>query len=69
MYKIAQAYALLNEKNSAVRMLERSVNGGFVCYPYLKDDPLLANIQGDPRYIQILESARKSHQEFTRAFA
>jgi DNA-binding winged helix-turn-helix (wHTH) protein/TolB-like protein/Flp pilus assembly protein TadD len=68
MYKLAQAYALLNDKPAAVRMLDQSVKGGFFCYPYLKDDPLLASVHDDPQYLQILESARRSHEEFTRAF-
>jgi len=68
MYKLAQAYALLNDKPAAVRMLDQSVKGGFFCYPYLKDDPLLAGVRDDPQYLQILESARRSHEDFTRAF-
>jgi hypothetical protein len=69
MYKIAQAYALLNDQPSAVRVLEQSVKSGFFCYPYLKNDPLLASLHDNPQYQQILESARKSHEEFSRSFS
>ncbi len=68
MYKMAQAYALLNDKAAAIRMLEQSVNGGFFCYPYFKDDPLFALIRNEARYQQVLESARRSHEEFLKAF-
>ena len=68
MYKIAQAYAVLGDKASAVRMLSQSIKGGFFCYPYIKDDPLLANIHGEAEYAALLESARKSHEEFKSRF-
>jgi DNA-binding winged helix-turn-helix (wHTH) protein/TolB-like protein/Tfp pilus assembly protein PilF len=68
MYKIAQAYALLGDKPAAIRMLSRSINGGFFCYPYIKDDPLLDNLRQDGEYAALLGSARKSHDEFKSRF-
>jgi hypothetical protein len=44
------------------------VEGGFFCYPYLRDDPLLADLRGEPAYAALLESARKSHEEFRSRF-
>src|SRR5205807_5194301 len=35
IYKIAQAYAELGDKGSALRVLRRSIEGGFFPYPYL----------------------------------
>ncbi|HXG65234.1 MAG TPA: TRAP transporter TatT component family protein, partial [Blastocatellia bacterium] len=34
IYKVAQAYAALGDKASALRVLRRSIEGGFFCYPY-----------------------------------
>lgn len=68
MYKIAQCYALLGDKPSALRMLRRAVEGGFFCHPYLRDDPLLAPVRGEPEYAALLESARASHEEFEGRF-
>jgi hypothetical protein len=32
--------------------------GGFFCYPYVRDDPLLAGLRGEPEDAVLLESAR-----------
>ena len=68
MYKIAQAYAIMGDKSSAIRMLSRSVTGGFFCYPYIKDDPLIENLHHEAEYATLLDSARKSHEDFKRRF-
>lgn len=68
MYKIAQAYALLGDKSSALRMLRQSINGGFFCYPYIKGDPLLESVRDQPDFANLLETARKSHEEFKTRF-
>ena len=44
-YKIAQAYAVLADKSSALRALRMSVEGGFFSYPYIDKDPLLNDLQ------------------------
>lgn len=67
-YKIAQAYAVLGDKASALRILQRSVEGGFFPYTYLAADPLLQSLHGDPAYARILERARRRHEEFQRIF-
>ncbi|HSP61378.1 MAG TPA: winged helix-turn-helix domain-containing protein, partial [Pyrinomonadaceae bacterium] len=68
MYKIAQAYAVLGDKSSAFRMLSRSIKGGFFCYPYIKDDPFLDNLRPEAEYADLLDSARKSHEDFKSRF-
>jgi len=68
MYKIAQAYALLGDKPAALRMLSQSIKGGFFCYPYIKDDPLLTSIRDQREYEATLESARKAHEDFKSRF-
>ncbi len=68
MYKIAQAYAVMGDKSSAIRMLSRSITGGFFCYPYIKDDPLLDNLRKEGGYVALLGSARKSHEDFKSRF-
>jgi DNA-binding winged helix-turn-helix (wHTH) protein/TolB-like protein/tetratricopeptide (TPR) repeat protein len=68
MYKIAQAYALLGEPAAALRMLSQSIEGGFFCYPYIKDDPLLSNIRARAEFSGLLESARNAHEEFRNRF-
>lgn len=68
VYKIAQAYAVLQDKASALRTLRTSVESGFFSYPYLKSDPLLNGLREDPEFRRILEAARQRHQAFKTKF-
>ncbi len=68
MYKIAQGYAILGDRSSALRMLRRSIEGGFFCYPYIKDDRLLATLRDQGEYATLLAAARNSHDEFKKRF-
>ncbi len=68
VYKVAQAYAVLQDKVSALRALRRSVESGFFCYPYLSADPLLNGLRDDPEFGRILEAARQRHQAFKTRF-
>jgi DNA-binding winged helix-turn-helix (wHTH) protein/TolB-like protein len=67
-YKIAQAYAVLGDKSSAIRALRMSVQSGFFCYPYLSRDPLLNDVRGEPEFEQILGVARQRHEAFKNSF-
>jgi len=49
-------------------MLSQSVKGGFFCYPYIKDDPLLNSIRDRKEFAELLESARKAHEDFKSHF-
>jgi DNA-binding winged helix-turn-helix (wHTH) protein/TolB-like protein len=67
-YKIAQAYAVLGDKISAMRTLRMSVESGFFSYPYLFRDPLLSDLRREPQSDQILNKARQRHEAFKSAF-
>jgi hypothetical protein len=41
IYKIAQAYAQLGDKQSALRLLRRSIELNFYPYAYFASDPLM----------------------------
>ena len=68
VYKIAQAYAALGDRRAAVRLLRDAVDGGFFCYPYFLNDPILENIRAEPEYAALMEVTRKRHEEFKREF-
>ena len=68
IYKTAQAYALLGDKNSALRVLRRSIENGFFSYPYLTTDPLIDSLRGDAEFQQLIGMARKRHEAFKTAF-
>ena len=69
IYKVAQAYAVLGDREAALRVLRRSIEGGFVAYPYFVSDPLLKPLHGAAEYAELMEMARARHEEFKRNFA
>jgi eukaryotic-like serine/threonine-protein kinase len=68
IYKVAQAYAVLGDKDSALHMLRHSIGGGFFCYPYFVRDPLLQNLRNEPEFQTLLNQARQRHEEFKARF-
>lgn len=68
IYKVAQAYAVLGDKTSALRTLRTSVESGFFSYPYLFRDPLLNDLRGEPEFDEILKKARHRQDAFKQAF-
>ncbi|MGA8029559.1 MAG: protein kinase [Bryobacteraceae bacterium] len=69
MYKLAQAYALLGDRDSALRMLRRSTVGGFFCYSYIAHDPLLSGLHRSPEFSRLLEQARQRAEQFAERFS
>ena len=67
-YKVAQAYAVLGENPSALRVLRRSIETGFFCYDYFKSDPLMESVRAEPEFNSLMEIARNRHEQFRRAF-
>jgi len=63
-YKIAQAYAVLGDKTSALRALRMSVESGFFSYPYVAKDPLLSALRSEPEFTQTLNIARQRYEAF-----
>jgi len=68
IYKVAQAYAVLGDKSSALHMLRHSIGGGFFCYPYFVQDPLLQSLRGEKEFEQLLEQARQRNEQFKKTF-
>jgi serine/threonine-protein kinase len=68
LFRIAEAYAVLGDTGAALRVLGRSIEGGFFCYPYFVRDPLLDSIRSVPEFQSLLERARERHEAFRRRF-
>jgi DNA-binding winged helix-turn-helix (wHTH) protein/TolB-like protein/Tfp pilus assembly protein PilF len=68
IYKIAQSYAALGDRASALRVLRSSVAGGFFPYPYLATDPLLEPLHKEPEFAQILNISQRRYQAFKNHF-
>ena len=64
---MAQAQAILGRPDEALRWLRRAIERGLIHYPFLaRGDPLLANLRGDPRFGELLESVRARWERFER---
>jgi TolB-like protein/Tfp pilus assembly protein PilF len=68
MYKIAQAYASIGDKASALRVLRHSVENGFFPYPYFATDPLLDSLRREGEFSKVIDAARQRHEEFKSRF-
>jgi len=68
IYKISQAYSILGDKPSALRVLRQSIEGGFFCYPYFTSDPLLTGLRNEPEFNALLNVARQRHEAFKSKF-
>jgi tetratricopeptide (TPR) repeat protein len=68
IYKIAQGYAVLGDRASALRVLRGSVEGGFFPYPYLATDPLLESLRNEAEFGEILDMSHRRYQTFKDRF-
>jgi tetratricopeptide (TPR) repeat protein len=68
IYKIAQAYAVLGDRVSAIRMLAVSIDKGFFAYPYFSTDPLLDSLRNEQEFSRLLKIAEARHLAFRKAF-
>lgn len=68
LYKVAQAYAVLGDKTSALGMLRQSIQGGFFCYAYFISDPLTHNLRDEPEFRALMSQARQRHEQFKERF-
>ncbi len=68
VYKIAQAYAVLGDKASALRVMRHSIENGFFPYSYLLTDPLLDNVRSGAEFPALLDIARRRHEAFKNLF-
>ena len=65
-YNIATAYALLGERDEAIRWLQDAADDGFPCYPLFASDTQLDRLRGDPRFVALLAGLRRDWQERQR---
>lgn len=68
IYKVAQAYAVLGDKASALRVLHNAIEGGFFPYPYFQTDPLLDPIRHEAGFDDLMNQAHQRHEQFKSRF-
>jgi DNA-binding winged helix-turn-helix (wHTH) protein/TolB-like protein/Flp pilus assembly protein TadD len=68
IYKIAQAYSVLGDRTSALRMLAYSIDHGFFASPYFTADPLLNNLRNNADFDRLMKIAQDRHEAFKKKF-
>jgi serine/threonine protein kinase/Tfp pilus assembly protein PilF len=58
-FDVAAVYAVARQPKEAVRWLRRSHELGLTNYPFVSQNPLFANLRGDPAFQSFLESTRR----------
>jgi len=62
---VAESYALINDKDEAIKWLEHAVNWGFINYPFLNEyDPFLENIRGEDRFKKLMKRVKHEWENF-----
>ena len=67
-YLVRENQFSINEVNSLRDALERAVDGGFFCYPYIKSDILTKGLHSLPRFKQILEKSKLRYELYEKRF-
>lgn len=60
-YQIACVYAVLGDKDRAMAWLERSVAGGFACWPFFRADPFLESMRGEPAFVRLVAGLEQTY--------
>ena len=64
-WMLAEGYALIGRRDDALRWLRKSVDQGFINYPFLAErDPYLVSLRGDPEFKELLEQVLRRWQAF-----
>ena len=61
---VASSYALHNDKEEALRWLEHTVKRDWFNYPLWKNDPLMENVRGEPRFQELMATVKKKWENF-----
>jgi len=69
IYKLSQAYAVLGDGDSAMRLFRKSIDGGFYPYSYFVADPLLANLRNRRDFSGLMDEAHTRSENFRHKFA
>jgi DNA-binding winged helix-turn-helix (wHTH) protein/tetratricopeptide (TPR) repeat protein len=62
-YQFACILALLGRREAAFEWLERSVSGGFACWPFFLKDPYLKNLRELPRFEVLVSSLQAKYPD------
>ena len=63
-YNLGAAYAVLGEDAKAIPLLESAAHDGLPCYPLYANDPELANIRSNRKFMEFLERLHRQNEQF-----
>jgi len=62
---LIESYSIIGENEKALDLLEHSVDGGLINYPFLNEyDPFLENIRSEPRFKKLMERVKHEWENF-----
>jgi DNA-binding winged helix-turn-helix (wHTH) protein/tetratricopeptide (TPR) repeat protein len=62
-YQVACTFALLDRPGAAFEWLERSVSGGYACWPFFLKDPWLKNVRELPEFEVLVSSLQAKYPD------
>ena len=68
IYYMARSYAKHGETDRALQLMERVIDGGFVCHVTFAQDPWLDAVRGSARFVELLARSRAQAALARRAF-
>ncbi len=60
-YQVASVYALLGDSANAMAWLDRTVDGGFACWPFFGRDPHLASLRDEPVFTRLVADLESTY--------
>src|SRR6266542_3769032 len=63
-YNIACAYSMMKKAEEADYWLQAAANDGFPCYPLFENDPYLAHLRKDPRFIALMAKLKEQWERY-----
>jgi serine/threonine protein kinase/tetratricopeptide (TPR) repeat protein len=67
-YYAARSLAYVGQQDAALDCLQRSVSGGFFCFPWLTRDPWIDSVRHRPEFRGLLADAEGRHRRAADAF-
>jgi tetratricopeptide (TPR) repeat protein len=61
---LAEAYALIGQRDDALRWLRGAAQQGFINYPFLARDPFLESLRGDAEYQELMRQLERRWKAF-----
>jgi len=69
LYYWASYYAALGERDGAIRLLRKAVDGGYFNLPFMQTDPFFRSIKDDTEFMDIMTRVEQKHLAFKQALA